>query len=214
MTQNIILDYKIDLKKFEKISFVLIYAIIAFYFLVNGPGLLPGWNETWTYSTIIYLVGVSLFLKIQEDLPIDMEKPVSKIIFGFGLSFLLSTAIFTVLYESGWYFQDVTPISTNLLVGMLVYQLVIVCTSEEIIFRGVIYRYLRKYFNVYIPMLISAFIFSIFHFVAYNGNLFAMLVAFIMGIIFALCVEKWNLGVSIGLHFAWNAFVLGITLFN
>ena len=211
MTINILLDdKKINLKHIKKISFILIYSLFSFYFLINGSGLFDDWSSNWTSSTLIYLVGVSLFLGIQEKLPKDLESPILKSLVGFCMAFMLSTGLFLVLYDAGLYFQDVTPIASNKVLALFVYQLVIVCTSEEIIFRGVIYRFFRQ-FNVYIGVFISSIIFALFHFVAYGGNLGAMMIAFLMGCILALCMERWNIGVSISVHFAWNCFILGIT---
>ena len=201
---------KISLKKLKKITFILIYSLFAFYFLINGPGIFNEWDNSWAWSTIIYLVGVSLFLGIQEKLPKDLQSPISHSILGFSLAFLGATALFIVLRDAGWYFTEVVTLPSAKIPAMFTYQLVIVCASEEIIFRGVIYRYLRQ-FGVYPAVFVSAIIFALFHLVAYGGNVSAMAIAFFMGIVLALCVERWNLGVALGIHFAWNAFILGIT---
>jgi len=211
MTQNIIKTYNVNLKNLRKISFLLIYSIIVFYFLINGQGLFKEWNDSWTWNTIIYLVGVTLFLSIQEKLPDELESPINSHLVYFCLSFLICTVVFTVLYDYGVFFQDIAPMASNKIPAYFIFQLVVVCTSEEIIFRGVIYRYLRRYW--YIPaIIVSSIIFAVFHWMAYSGNIGALMIAFLMGCVLALAVEKWNLGASIGIHFAWNSFVLGITL--
>lgn len=212
MTEDI---YQVNIKNLKKVTFILIYALFAFYFLVNGEGLFDRWDEGWTYSTIIYLVGVSLFLSIQEKIPEDLEskkkgKTIASQLVGFSLAFLIATGIFILLYDAGVFFQDVEPSPSKMIPALVVYQLVIVCASEEIIFRGVLYKYFRM-LGVYPAVLISSIIFAVFHYFAYSGSVQALGMAFVMGCIFALCVERWNLGVSIGLHFAWNAFILGVT---
>ena len=204
------IDKRIKLGGYGKVSFLFIYALFAFYFLINGEGIFKEWNNTWTYTTIIYLTGVSLFLGIQSKLPAEFEKPVVNSVIGFCLCFAMATCLFLVLRDANVLFGEVEALRTDEILGMFVYQMVIVCASEEIIFRGVIYRILRR-IGFYQAVFISAFIFSVFHLIAYNFNVSAMMIAFLMGIILAFCVEKWNLGVSIGGHLAWNCMVLGIT---
>jgi len=211
MPTNIVIN-QVDLKKLRKITFILIYVLVAFAFLVMGEGLFEEWNQNWTLTTIIYLLGVSLFLGVQENLPRDLEAPLDKHFLGGSLCFLLATAVFILIHNAGWYFNDVTSMPVAKIPANFLFQLVIVCSAEEIIFRGIFYRYLRIYFKWHIPVFVTALVFALFHFVAYQGNIGALFIAFIMGVLLALCVERWNLGVSIGLHFAWNCFVLGITV--
>jgi len=209
MEQKII-NYQINWKNLEKITFILIYALFAFFFLINGEGLFDDWGQNWTWTTIIYLVGVSVFLGIEEKLPTDLKSPVFHSVIGFGLAFIIATIIFTILHDANLLFSDISPMPMGRIPATFIYQLVIVVCSEEIIFRGVVYSYIRK-FSFYLAVFLSSAIFAVFHFVAYQGSWSAMMMAFLIGIILALCLEKWNLGVSVGVHFAWNAFILGIT---
>jgi len=210
--QNTKVIYKeLNLQNIKKISFLLIYAIFAFYFLVNGSGIFKEWNESWNISTLIYMAGVAVFLGIQEKLPKEFNKPLVQNINGFIASFIFATLLFIVIYDTGLYFTSITPLPLDQILALLTFQLVIVVASEEIIFRGVIFQYFTKYFNWVIGMLISAFCFSLFHLAVYEGSIGALMTAFIMGLIFAWATYRFNIGVAMGLHFAWNAFVLGAT---
>ena len=60
-------------KKIRNVTVLILYAIFAFWFLINGESLFPEWDSSWTYSTLIYLIGVSIFLSIQEKLPKDFD---------------------------------------------------------------------------------------------------------------------------------------------
>lgn len=201
---------EINLRNLRNVTLLTVYAIISFFFLVNGETIFDGWSQTWTWTTIIYLLGVSIFLGIHEKLPKDLEVPLVKHLIGFIISFLLVTILFYILSDLGILFGNIPSLPHQLLVSTAIFQLVIVVTSEEIIFRGVIFRFLYQ-FHWIIAVIISALLFSLFHFAVYQGNIGAFVIAFIMGMILALCVQRWNLGVAIGIHFAWNAFVVGIT---
>jgi membrane protease YdiL (CAAX protease family) len=201
---------EINLRNLRNVTLLTIYAIISFFFLVNGEAIFDYWSSSWTWTTIIYLLGVSIFLGIQEKLPQDLQVPITKQLIGFLICFLLTTILFYILSDMGILFGDIPPLPSRLLLPTALFQLVIVVTSEEIIFRGVIYRFLHQ-FNWVVAVLLSAFLFSLFHFAVYQGNIGAFIIAFVMGIILALCVQRWNLGVAIGLHFAWNAYIIGIT---
>lgn len=135
---------------------------------------------------------------------------ISYILIGFGLSLLSALALFWVLFDLGWFFTDVTPMPVKYIPANLVYQLVIVVCSEEIIFRGVLYRYFTVLLDDRFSIVITSVLFSLFHSAVYGFNPAALMMAFVMGLLFALCVRRWNIGVPIGLHLAWNGMVLGI----
>lgn len=103
----------------------------------------------------------------------------------------------------------------------MIFQLLIVASSEEIIFRGVIFGYLYDRFKLrsdatygwVIPYVVSAFIFALFHLAVYGPDITNMLIVFTMGLVFAYVVERWSLGASIGIHWIWNCMALGIFAF-
>ena len=205
-----IIDINYFKKKAKYITFAVVYAIFAFWLLLNGEAFLGYWGANWTYSILVYLVGVSIFLGIAEKLPIDMKRPASDSIFGFLIAFPLFTVIFFAIAQSGLYFQNIIPLPTQMVIPVIIYQVGIVAVSEEIIFRGVIFRLLHK-INPYVGYFGSSALFAVFHFAAYGGNYSALLIAFAMGLILAYLTERFNIGVAIGMHSAWNAFLLGAT---
>ena len=212
MTETFVKYQKLDWKKLEKISLLLVYALFAFYFLINGEGIFESWNQSWTWITIIYMVGVSLFLGISEEVPIELEENIDKTLIGFLSSFLALTFLFIVIHDAGLFFTDVQSLPVKLLLPTMVFQMVIVVASEEIIFRGVLLRYFYKYFGYLVAVVGTAIVFSVFHLVAYEGAIGSLLTAFLMGIILAVVTFRWNIGVSLGIHFAWNCFVIGVTV--
>ena len=95
-------------------------------------------------------------------------------------------------------------------------QVVVVATAEELMFRGVLLSYLG--------IIISSFLFAIWHSYAYgiiyhqmtietlgNFNWSALALAFVMGIVLAIVAKNKRFGLpgAIGLHAAYNAVIVG-----
>ncbi|MDF2018293.1 MULTISPECIES: CPBP family intramembrane glutamic endopeptidase [unclassified Bacillus (in: firmicutes)] len=78
---------------------------------------------------------------------------------------------------------------------------IITPVKEEILFRGILYRFLEKKYNFLVGIIISSFIFGILH-----GGL--LITATIMGMVFAMLYKKTQSIIpSIILHIAWNLLV-------
>ena len=205
-----ILDSTYLKKKAKYITLAIVYAIFVFWFLINGEGVLEYWEPNWTYSILFYMVGVAIFLSIAEKLPIDLKKPASESIYGFLIAFPLFTVIFWCIAQSGLYFQGIAPLPPHMVIPILIFQIGIVSASEEIIFRGVVFRLLHK-INPYLGYLGSSALFAAFHWSAYGGSYQLIFIAFAMGLILAYLTEKYNIGVACGFHAAYNCFLLGAT---
>ena len=82
--------------------------------------------------------------------------------------------------------------------------------SEEIIFRGLVYRRLRDYTGVLPAAVLSGLIFGIYH-----GNLTQGIFAFCVGILLALLYEHFGtLWASIAAHMANNLFSVLISAYG
>ena len=76
--------------------------------------------------------------------------------------------------------------------------------AEELLFRGLIHRRLRKVLNVVPAMIISSLLFGIIH-----GNIIQAIYATLIGLICAFVYEKFkNLWAPIILHAAANSFAV------
>jgi|GEM_PF-5209615 len=218
--------HEVDKRLLKNFVLLIIYAIVAFFLLVNGPGMFDEWGESWTIATMTYLIGVAIFIIASEKLPAftekyidkEFEKPLTKILIGFLASFLGATILFIVIKDLGIYFTNVTSMPANRIPANFVFQLVIVCTSEELIFRGIVFRWLYVVGSIIskkngwiLAWIGSASLFAVFHVSVYGFSVEKLFVVFLIGIVFAWSVDRWNIGVSTGIHFAWNAFVAGIT---
>lgn len=78
---------------------------------------------------------------------------------------------------------------------------IITPVKEEILFRGILYRFLEKKYNFLVSIIISSFIFGILH-----GGL--LITATIMGMVLAMLYKKTQSIIpSIILHIVWNLLV-------
>jgi len=195
-------------KNLHLISLALVYAVLAFFFLLNGKAIFPGWEDSWTASTMVYMVGVGLFLSIYEKIPDEVKKPVVDSFLGFIIGFPIAAIIFILISDTGWWLQGINPLPVYLIIPTLVFQIVIVASSEEIIFRGAIFGSLFK-INWTLAYLGSSLLFGLFHYAAYGGDMGSILVAFAMGIVFCYLTDRWNIGVAIAVHSAYNSYLLG-----
>lgn len=203
-------------KKIQHISILFIYVLAAYFLLINAGGILEYWDQNWTISIMIYMIGVNAFISINEKLPGELKRPVSDSIIGFCFTFISVSILFIVLHMSGLVFNGVEKINPGMVIPLVLFQL-IVCPSEEIIFRGAIFSVLWR-INWVFAYVGSAGAFAVFHWAAYGGSIPLMIVAFGMGLVLAFAANyngttfKGNLGIAIGIHFSYNLAVLGILL--
>lgn len=209
-------DYKIispkRKRKQQYVAFGLVYAIIAFYFLINGGKIFDYWDTNLTYTTLFYMAGVSLFLSISEKIPDELRKPAIQSIYGF----LLATPIFMlgfIVFEMAGILVVEHKMPVYLLLMTMGFQFTIVAASEEIIFRAAIFRALYR-IRWYIGYIGSSILFGVFHWAAYGGNVNAVIFAMLMGVVFCFLADKFNLGVAIAAHGVWNVGLMGALLFN
>jgi len=215
------------ISKLQKITFITLYVLVAYHLLINGSGLFQNWNSTWVTNTMIYLLGVAVFLGINEKIPRELgsERYSSKhniysILLGISLTFILSISLFILLYITGVYFQGVTAPPNKYIPAMMTYQFFIVVCSETIIFQVVILRIFRvllyknnMFKRPYWAILIQGLIFSGYHVTAYSFSWQSLIFAFLMGSFLGWCVTEFNVGVAVGFHWTWNAMVMGLFLF-
>jgi len=199
------------IKKTNRI-FIIAYAIFIYYFLINGRALLPYFDDSWISATIFYMIGVSMTLNAVEDLPDKIRVHWKDVSIGFIVMFLLCTVvIFAALRDLNIIFVGIVPMKGYQVISHLVFQIGIVATAEELIFRGAIVSELEKHTAPIGVYLISSFLFSIFHLAAYGPNISSLFIIFIFGLILCYLTRKMNIGWAIGLHAAWNLFLIGAT---
>ena len=112
------------------------------------------------------------------------------------------------------FFSNIEAMKGHQIISHLVFQIGVVACAEEIIFRGVIAGELTKHVRPIFVYIISSFLFSIFHFAAYGGETFPLIIAFVFGNILLLLARRFNIGAAIGLHAAYNLFIMGVTVLS
>lgn len=122
-----------------------------------------------------------------------------------GLNFLFS---YFKLENFSKTFQNTasTQQSVSLFLGLVIYGLLTPFT-EELIFRGVIYNRIKKYFPVTIAIFLNAVVFGCYH-----GNLVQIIYAFMMGLVMAYLYEIYgHLLAPVLFHMAANMIVFAIS---
>jgi len=77
---------------------------------------------------------------------------------------------------------------------------ILVPLMEELLFRGLVYQRMKKYFSVTASILLAAAVFALYH-----GNMVQILFAFPMALVMLLAYEKWrSLAVPVVFHMAVN----------
>ena len=123
---------------------------------------------------------------------------------GAALGIGLQSLVILVMYLMGGYtIVSVNPISF-ILPGLL-----IAFTSgitEEVLFRGVIFRIINEKWGSIIALTVSALLFGLIHLMNKNSSLYSgIAIAIEAGILLGACyIYSGNLWLPIGVHFGWN----------
>lgn len=114
--------------------------------------------------------------------------------------------------------QSILP---EFVISTIAFQVLIVSVVETIVFHVilpmVIYNEFRneaKYshkVSLFLTFAISQFLFSIFHWYAFSGDLSSFIWAFILGCNFLAITLIFSISACMGVHASYNLFVLGIT---
>lgn len=201
-----------------KVTVLIIYALIAFYFVINGETLFNTWETNWTLNSIVYILGVTLFISVLDEIPKELKGGLFDNLKFFSISSILTLIVLLILRDFGLLFSNTSQLPYHLILSNMMFQLVIVATSEEIIFRGAIFGYLYDRFKLrsekkhgwMIPYLLSSLIFALFHLAVYGLDLPTMIMIFSMGLLLCYAVDRWGIGASIGVHWIWNCMAIGI----
>lgn len=133
------------------------------------------------------------------------------IILGISASFVLNLLIELVteliqrqgtLGSEKYEVVETIQYSVPIWLGILLYG-VVSPLVEEMVFRGVVYNRIKRFYNVPKAVVCSALLFGMFH-----GNLPQFLYGTVMGIIIALCYEHLNcFAAPVLVHMSANIFV-------
>lgn len=202
-------DAEKTLNNLKYLTFGIVYAVFAFWMLINGENNLSYWNSSWTYSILFYISGVALFLSVTKNLPDDLKhSTTSENILTFLICLPIFVIVFNIFSDFGFWFTGIEKIPGEQVIPTALFHIGIVSTSEELIFRGVLFEKLKKV-NIFLAYILSSVLFGIFHTASYGGDFGLIFVAIVMGLLLCVLYEKINLGASIAFHGAYNAVVSG-----
>lgn len=172
--------------------------------------------------TISALIGLLFMFKYYKDIKIDKVKPKIKTIFIYGLiiygltsfSNLISIEVNKLISLTGYSFtgENLSVFEFKNLyqtITMTIYAAIVAPIVEEFVFRGFILETLKG-FNTKLAIIISAFIFGLFHM-----EYFQLLPAIISGILLGiLYVKNKSIWVPVGAHMINNIISLILMYVN
>ena len=144
---------------------------------------------------------------------------------GFSIALLMQITLYIIAIALGS-FKFIGSDFTNYPIYKVIMSIIIafIVTAfpgfcEEILFRGVMLKYLMKKKGKVFALIISSLTFSLLHFGRGGDNIMFFIFAIVVGIVLGgLYILTDSLYLSIGLHFAWDFYGLlvksGDSLFN
>lgn len=191
--------------------------IAAFFLSVMGYGVLGAAYEvsdrygltglTFVWTAVI--IGLyALFVRLMEKhwpTDLSLRRLVPHTLLGLLIGFIFMTLVVCTIVASGYAtvtwneFLEEQQFSV-----FMMFLVVAVC--EEMIFRGVVFRWIDERWNTWVALLISALFFGWIHISNDNATWWSSLAIAIEAGLLLGAAYKWSgtLWVPIGIHWAWN----------
>lgn len=200
-------------QRVKKLSFIFILIVFEVYFLINGKAHFPDWDDGYSGTIMVYLIMTLIFLVWSgRETKEEIKKPLHLAI-GIFVGFFFVT-YFLLAFVTTLSGSEITPISKDLFWQTVIFQVCVVATAEELMFRGVLLEH--------VGVVLSSVMFAAWHAYAYGvlyyspesityDIIFSISIAFFMGVILALIEKQKNFGLiaTISIHSAYNLFVSG-----
>lgn len=175
-------------------------------------------GNNWISGTFSLICGVLLLLmyrwlvrsyeerKIEE---LSMQKSLKDTGIGFLWGMLMMAAVIGIFALCGWY----KIVGGNFNIASIYRFLMtyfVVAVGEEIVFRGIMFRLLDSQFNLWVALILSAFLFGAAHIINPNATVISTIgISLSSGVLFGLLFKYYRtLWVPIGIYWSWN-FVQG-----
>ena len=172
-----------------------------------------GWL-TWLVAVAVSGVMVALyalFVRLFErqpakDIPLGRLTAETAKGFGIGAGFMVS--VVGVMLLTG--LRKITGSGTDPAIGIIpaFFNFIMVAVGEEIVFRGVLFRWIDEKWGFLTALIISALLFGAMHMGQPNATWWSSLAIAIEAGLMLGAAYKWSgtLWFPIGIHWAWNFF--------
>lgn len=208
------------MKRFWAFPLVRMLLIVVAFAVLLLPLILvtrrvPGTQSIWTsilfaWLALVALLAATIFIerittgRSPAAIGFDPRYALRDLAIGAGLGTVLFSAVVLELAAAGYY--RMTTIHFKPQLGAAALLLVAGAVTEELLFRGVIFRLIEEWAGTWIALIISAILFGAVH--ATNPAatwVSSLAIALEAGVLLAAAfVVTRNLWLPIGLHFAWN----------
>lgn len=141
-----------------------------------------------------------------RDLPLNgLIKDTAK---GLGVGAGFFVAVVAVMLVAGLY--KITSIGTDQATDIIIafFTFLMVGVAEEIVFRGILFRWIDEKWGFAIALIISSLLFGVMHIFQLNATWWSSLAIAIEAGLLLGAAYKWSgtLWFPIGIHWAWNFF--------
>ena len=186
------------LSKLGKVPFIVWLWIIQLFLLINAPVIAPaGQVDTLRTILIVYIIAELMFLDFLPKVPgggMNLNQAIPWMVGGFIAAVVIVTSIgFVHVFGVQTYALD-SPIY------IIVLHTAIVGVSETFIFQATLPKLITP-----VP---AQILFGLFHVSAYGGDLMAIVIAVMAGLVFYAITKYTNMFASMGVHAGYNVAVL------
>lgn len=195
---------------------LIILGPLLFLFLSQIVPTIGTLSNSWIGKTVLLFLGsfvvlglYALYIKVFEKrTPYELKLKTSlpNLLLGFTIGGLFIVCVIGVLALFGVYRIGTISIDwIGLILNFAMFS--IVAVSEEIIFRGLLFRMINDRFSTILAFIISSLTFGLIHLTTVDFWT-AMAISIEAGLMLAAAYTlRNNLWVPIGIHWAWNFFL-------
>ena len=193
---------------------LLLAAFILALLMYGVAGMVELISHGWVFSVVCLVVSAAMVLiysrfvilfegEKARDLPMDKLAGHTGLGLGIGLGYFCMVT--GVMALAGAYQVTGIGASAKELVSMFCY-FAIVAVGEEILFRGVLFRWIDEKWGFWAALLASALLFGILHISNPGGTLWSSIAIAIEAGLLLGAAYKWSgtLWLPVGIHWAWN----------
>ena len=191
--------------------------IAAFLLSTMGYGMLMAgyevserfWHPVVTIAWAAAILGLyALFVKLMEGhwpTDLSLRRLIPHTLLGLLVGFIFMILVISTIVASGYASINWTDFSWDKQFSVFMMFLA-VAVGEEMICRGVIFRWIDERWNTWVALLVSAVFFGWMHISNDNATWWSSLAIAIEAGLLLAAAYKWSgsLWLPIGIHWAWN----------